>query len=119
MPGLWGDDEPGLGMRPANAARRRAESPAEGLARARHELATGDPAERERGLARLALVLRQDPTTAADVLAAVSPLREATAQLVRGDACRLLGRHLEAEAAFAAAAQALDESRHRPRSRSS
>ncbi|TAJ98854.1 MAG: hypothetical protein EPO36_14115 [Chloroflexota bacterium] len=118
MAGLWGDDESGLGLRPAIAA-RRPEGPAEGLARARHELATGDPAEHERGLARLALVLRQDPATAADVLAVVGPHREATAQLVRGDACRLLGRHLEAEAAFAAAVQALDDSRHRPRSRPS
>jgi hypothetical protein len=36
--------------------------------------------------------------------------REPTAALVRGDAQRLLGRHLEAEAAFDSAAESLEVS---------
>jgi hypothetical protein len=104
---LWGDDEPGL-VDPA-AARPRPAAPAEELARAREELASGDPAASARGLARLSLVLRLDPALAADVLGALGHGRDAATMLVRGDACRLLGRTLEAEAAFAAAARALDE----------
>jgi hypothetical protein len=44
------------------------------------------------------------------VLDAVALRREPTAALVRGDAQRLLGRHLEAEAAFDAAADSLEAS---------
>jgi hypothetical protein len=108
MDGLWTDDEPGL-VDPAAATRRRPAAPAEELVRAREELASGDSGASARGLARLALVLRLDPALAADVLGALGPGRDAATMLVRGDACRLLGRTLEAEAAFAAAARALDE----------
>lgn len=117
--GIWGDDEPGLGGRREVGSRRQPLTAAEELARAREEVASGDPGARDRGLTRLALVLRLDPGLAADVLSSVAPLREASAQLIRGDACRLLGRQLEAESAFAAAARALDESGERRRRRSS
>jgi hypothetical protein len=113
--GLWSDDEPGLVVRAGSPGREPA-APAEELARAREELARSGLEASGRSLARLALVLRLDPSLAADVLSALGPRREAAAQLVRGDACRLLGRHLEAEAAFAAAARALDEPDHPARS---
>jgi hypothetical protein len=117
MVGFWGEDGPSLAERSGAGAPRRPARPAAELARARAELVADDPGEKDRGLARLALVLRQDPALAADVLAVLGPLRDARAQLVRGDACRLLGRHLEAEAAFAVAARELDEAgpRHRAR----
>lgn len=62
----------------------------------------------DRGLLRLALVLRLDPTLAPDVLEAVRLRREPAALVIRGDAQRLLGRHLEAEAEFADAAEAIE-----------
>ena len=62
----------------------------------------------ERALLRLGLVLRADPTLAPAVLDAIHLRREPAAALLRGDAERLLGRHLEAEAAFDAAAEALE-----------
>lgn len=62
----------------------------------------------ERGLIRLALVLRLDPTLARQVLDAVRLRHEPAARLIRGDAERLLGRHLEAEAEFAEAAEAIE-----------
>jgi hypothetical protein len=61
-----------------------------------------------RGLLRLALVLRLDPTLAPEVLDALRLRREPEALVIRGDAQRLLGRHLEAEAAFAEAAEAIE-----------
>ncbi|MEW5991169.1 MAG: hypothetical protein AB1736_07450 [Chloroflexota bacterium] len=116
MTGFWGDDEPSPVEPRGAGARRRPASPAEELARARRELDAAGAVGHDLGLARLALVLRQDPGLASDVLAALGPRRDAAAQLVRGDACRLLGRQLEAEAAFAAAARELDEPRpaHEP-----
>jgi hypothetical protein len=75
------------------------------LAQAREELST----DSERGLVRLSLVLRIDPTLAPAVLDAISLRREPAAELIRGDAQRLLGRHLEAEAAFARTADWLDQ----------
>jgi len=122
MAGLWGDDEPGLAGRTAASAPSvpsAPATPAEELARARDELATGGALGQDRGLARLALVLRREPALAADVLTTLGPRLDPAAQLVRGDACRLLGRHLEAEAAFAAAAQSLDEPAPRRRPRTS
>lgn len=74
------------------------------LNRARGELETRP----ERAFLRLALVLRHDPTLAPIVLAALHLRREPAAALLRGDAQRLLGRHLEAEAAFDAAAESLE-----------
>ncbi|MBF8289607.1 MAG: hypothetical protein HW391_575 [Chloroflexi bacterium] len=85
-------------------------NPAAELACARDEIGSRAAGDIERGIARLSLVLRLAPDLAADVLDALSrgrPRREATAMIVRGDACRLLGRHLEAEAAYTSAAGAL------------
>ena len=62
----------------------------------------------ERALLRLALVLRHDPTYAPAVLELLHLRRDPMAALVRGDAQRLLGRHLEAEAAFDSAAETLE-----------
>ncbi len=114
--GLWPDDGPDHGpeptWRPLPEPAPHPE-PADVLARGRDELRTGDPDHVAIGLDRLALVLRLDPTLAPRVLDAVSPRREPAALLVRGDACRLLGRILEAEAAYEAAAAALDGSTRR------
>ncbi len=74
------------------------------LAQGRAELST----DVERALVRLSLVLRIDPTLAPAVLDAISLRREPAAELIRGDAQRLLGRHIEAEAAFARTADWLD-----------
>jgi hypothetical protein len=110
------DDEGPTGMaapaaprRPAPAAARRIKAqldPLAELARAKAELETRP----ERAFLRLALVLRHDPTLAPSVLDALHLRREPTAALLRGDAQRLLGRHLEAEAAFDAAAESLEVS---------
>ena len=80
--------------------------PQEELVRARAELESRP----ERAFLRLALVLRHDPTFAPAVLELLRLRREPTAALVRGDAQRLLGRHLEAEAAFDSAAESLEVS---------
>jgi hypothetical protein len=77
--------------------------PATELSRARDELS----AKPERAILRLALVLRHDPTYAPVVLDILHLRREPGAAMVRGDAQRLLGRHMEAEAAFDAAAESL------------
>lgn len=74
------------------------------MERAHEELAT----KPERAFLRMALALRADPTLAPAVLEAVHLRREAHAAMLRGDAQRLLGRHLEAEAAFDAAAETLE-----------
>ena len=108
MAGLWGDDESALVDRAASRAPRPPAEPEDELAIAREELGSGNAGEVARGLTRLALVLRLDPTFAPVILDAVGPRREVDALLLRGDACRLLGRHLEAEAAFAAAGRLLD-----------
>lgn len=116
-PGLWGatstteaEREPDAG--PASTAAGQAPArrsvdldPVAELTLAREELAS-DP---ERALVRLALVLRIDPSLAPAVLDAISLRREPAASILRGDAQRLLGRHLEAEAAFARAADWLDQ----------
>lgn len=78
--------------------------PEQELEAARDELSVAP----ERGLLRLALVLRLDPTLAPDVLDAVRLRREPAAIILRGDAERLLGRHLEAEAAFADAIELIE-----------
>ena len=78
------------------------------LSRARDELRGGNPERIATGLDRLALVLRLDPTLAPGVIEAVVRRQEPAALLIRGDACRILGRTLEAEAAFVAAAAQLD-----------
>jgi hypothetical protein len=97
---------PGV-QRGAHQAGRRVRGqldPSAELAQARAELATRP----DRALLRLALVLRHDPTLAPAVLEALHLRREPGAALIRGDAQRLLGRHLEAEAAFDAAAETLE-----------
>ncbi len=78
--------------------------PAAELEQARKELGS----KPERAFLRLSLVLRHDPTFAPLVLELLHLRREPTAAIVRGDAQRLLGRHLEAEAAFDAAAESLE-----------
>ena len=80
--------------------------PATELLSAREELST----KPERAILRLSLVLRHDPTYAPAVLDILHLRREPSAALVRGDAQRLLGRHMEAEAAFDAAAESLEVS---------
>jgi hypothetical protein len=99
--------------RPADAQagreRRRVRGqldPVAELEAARNELAT----KPDRAFLRLSLVLRHDPTLAPAVLQILDLRREPTAALVRGDAQRLLGRHLEAEAAFDVAAESLEAS---------
>jgi len=74
------------------------------LDRAREELGS----KPEQAFLRMGLALRADPTLAPAVLDAVHLRREPAAALLRGDAQRLLGRHLEAEAAFDAAAETLE-----------
>jgi len=111
MVALWDDDEPAFVDRAAERARRAIRppaEPAEELARAREELGSGIAGEVTRGLARLALVLRQDPTLAPAILDALGPRREVGALLLRGDAFRILGRRLDAEAAYTKAARLLD-----------
>jgi hypothetical protein len=103
-PGLWPE-----GVAPAEAAHAATGpsldiDPLLELAQAKAELST----DAERALVRLSLVLRIDPTLAPAVLDAISLRREPAAELIRGDAQRLLGRHLEAEAAFARTADWLD-----------
>jgi hypothetical protein len=102
-PSLWGD---AAGAEAVGPASRRIEhpDPLEELTQAREELAT----QPDRALLRLALVLRADPTLAPDVLDALSLRREPMAAIIRGDAQRLLGRHLEAEATFTSAGDTLD-----------
>ncbi len=78
------------------------------LGQARDEIRGGDPAWTASALDRLALTLRLDPTLASEVAEIVSGRPEPAALLVRGDALRILGRILEAEAAYGAAASALD-----------
>ncbi len=95
------------GSRPGRTGERRLKAqldPAAELARARTELESRP----DRAYLRLALVLRHDPTLAPMVLETLHLRREPAAALLRGDAQRLLGRHLEAEAAFDAAAESLE-----------
>ena len=94
----------GRERRPAGRRAKAQMDPMAELARAREEL----DAKPEQALLRLGLVLRHDPTLAPAVLDALHLRREPAAALLRGDAQRLLGRHLEAEAAFDVAAESLE-----------
>jgi hypothetical protein len=96
---------PGLAAeeRRHDAIQALAHDPVAELYHARAEL----PVDPDRALLRLALTLRLDPTLAPAVLDIVAGRTEPAAALLRGDAQRLLGRHLEAEAAFATAAATL------------
>ena len=98
--------------RRGEAIRALAQDPVAELQRARAEL----PADPDRALLRLAITLRLDPTLAPAVLDLIAGRSEPAAALIRGDAQRLLGRHLEAEAAFASAAASLGEEPAKPRS---
>jgi hypothetical protein len=107
--GQTGAGLPAASRRPAPAAPRRIRAhldPLAELAQAKEELETRP----DRAFLRLAIVLRHDPTLAPSVLDALHLRREPTAALLRGDAQRLLGRHLEAEAAYDAAAETLEAS---------
>ncbi len=77
------------------------------LARAVDDLGSGDPARRSRGLDRLTLALRLDPRRAPEVVDLLQRRREPGAHLIRGDSLRIMGRALDAEAAYLAAAAAL------------
>ena len=91
--------------RPRGERRHKAQlDPRAELDQAREELGS----KPERAFLRMALALRADPTLAPAVLEAVHLRREAAAAMLRGDAQRLMGRHLEAEAAFDAAAETLE-----------
>jgi len=97
--------------RSRNAVPSFHQDPVAELALARAELAS----QPDRALLRLALILRLDPTLAPAILDAIVVRTEPAAAILRGDAQRLLGRHLEAEAAFASAADGLAGGRE-PRS---
>ncbi len=109
--GAWPDVAAQIAAGDAARARPRAErhhkaqlDPRAELERAREELDT----KPERAFLRMALALRADPTLAPAVLDVVHLRRDAPAAMLRGDAHRLMGRHLEAEAAFDAAAETLE-----------
>ena len=87
------------------------------VVQARLDLRGADAAAAAVALTRLALALRLDPLLAAEVLAALDRRGEPAAFLIRGDALRILGRRLEAEAAYGAAATALDRPSRRLRNR--
>ena len=106
--GLWGDD---TGAEPA-------QTPDEDIAAAAEVTGQPDPAiELERGRAtldlddpgeaalHLGLVLRLSPALAPVVLDLVSDRPEPALVLVRGDACRLVGRELDAQRAFSEVAR--------------
>lgn len=102
-PGLWDADEV------AELTRGPVHADPESILGVARRLASSDP---DGAALRLALVLRLDATLAPEVLAAIPGGTATTAlEVVRGDAQRLLGRHLEAEAAYAAAAAALRDRR--------
>jgi hypothetical protein len=103
---------PRASARPPNMPAALDRDPVAELARARAELSR----QPEQGLLRLALTLRLDPTLAPAVLDLVAGRTDPLAAMLRGDAQRLLGRHLEAEVAFASAAAGLGEERRKPRS---
>lgn len=99
-----GDPETRSGRRPGERRMKGQLDPVAELSRARAELENRP----DQAFLRLALVLRHDPTLAPMVLETLNLRREPIAALLRGDAQRLLGRHLEAEAAFDTAAESLE-----------
>jgi hypothetical protein len=109
-PGLWTDDGADDLIDRARPPRTTApeSDPTELLARGRAEVRSGTVDRLAAGLDRLGLALRLDPTLAPGVLDAIGRHHEPAALLVRGDAYRILGRTIEAEAAYLAAASALD-----------
>ena len=97
-PGLWGPT--GVG----NAGEPVTPDPGLELEAARRAIAAGDLGS---AAVRLALTLRHDPSLAAAVLAAAGTHDDPALDIVRGDAYRVIGRHVEARAAYAAAAREL------------
>ena len=90
---------------PRSERRQKAQlDPRAELDRAREEL----DSRPDRAYLRMALALRADPTLAPAILATIQLRRDPEAEMLRGDAQRLLGRHLEAEAAYDAAAETLE-----------
>ncbi|MBI2763386.1 MAG: hypothetical protein HYX54_06525 [Chloroflexi bacterium] len=83
------------------------------LTEARDDMRSGEPDRMAAAFDRLALALRMDPAIAPRVVDLVTRRQEPAALLVRGDAFRILGRVLEAEAAYAAAAAELERQLHR------
>ncbi|MBI3745639.1 MAG: insulinase family protein [Chloroflexi bacterium] len=116
-PGLWPDDVPPAptGARPSGRTPAPSSSPADLLAQGRTDIRAGSPDRLSVGIERLALALRMDATLAPGVLEALGRRHEPAALVLRGDACRILGRVLDAEAAYTAAAAALEEPAHRRR----
>lgn len=98
------------------APRRRSTAPFPAgedlLVQARDDMRSGEPDRMAMAFDRMALALRMDPTMAARVVDLITRRQEPAALLVRGDAFRLMGRMLEAEAAYAAAAAALERLAH-------
>ncbi|MES2210878.1 MAG: hypothetical protein V4515_11940 [Chloroflexota bacterium] len=85
------------------------------LTQAVDDMRSRDPERMAAAFDRLALALRLDPALALRVVDLIIRRQEPAALLVRGDALRILGRTLDAEAAYAGAAAALDRpTRHRP-----
>ena len=82
------------------------------LTQAREDMRSGEADRMAMAFDRMALALRMDPTMAPRVVDLVTRRQEPAALLVRGDAFRMMGRVLEAEAAFAAAAAALERLTH-------
>lgn len=82
------------------------------LTEARDDMRSGEPERMANAFDRLALALRMDPAIAPRVVDLISRRQEPAALLVRGDAFRILGRVLEAEAAYAAAAAELQRQLH-------
>lgn len=110
-PGLWTDDTIGLPREAAPGVQAKAKpgtlDPADLMARGRADVRAGSPDRLASGLDRLALALRLDPAVAPRVLETLGQRHEPAALVLRGDACRILGRILEAEAAYLAAAATL------------
>lgn len=99
---------------PDSRVRRRASGPTfpeagDLLNQAREDMRSGEPERMAAAFDRLALALRLDPSVAANVVDLVTRRHEPAALLVRGDAMRILGRALDAEAAYIGAAAALDK----------
>lgn len=106
--GLWGDD---TGAEPAQTADQDIAATAEvtdlpdvatELDRGRAALDLDEPGE---AALHLGLVLRLSPALAPVVLDLVSDRPEPALVLVRGDACRLVGRELDARRAFSEVAR--------------
>jgi hypothetical protein len=106
-PTLWSDAEtlPAIAGRSDRSVGRLPE-PADELEAARDDLRAG---RRSSGAIRLAVVLRLAPALAPAVLDALAGHSGPSAELVRGDALRLVGHERDARQAYATAAAQLDD----------